>query len=92
MAELSPAAQAVMIAATNGNTNVVNDPVYRQCIAAALRAAADRVVPKCEPPCFAGEVDHADWFARDDVRDDLLRIATELPNWRTTNDHPHQEH
>ena len=37
---LSPAAQAVMIAATNGNTNVVNDPVYKQCIAAALRAAA----------------------------------------------------
>jgi len=38
---LSPAAQAVMIAATNGNFNVVNDPVYKQCIAAALRAAAD---------------------------------------------------
>lgn len=40
MSELSPAAKAVMIAATNGNANVVNDPVYRQCIAAALRAAA----------------------------------------------------
>jgi len=35
------AAQAVMIAATNGNANVVNDPVYRQCIAAALRVVAD---------------------------------------------------
>ena len=26
---LSPAAQAVMNAATHGNTNVVNDPVYK---------------------------------------------------------------
>ena len=38
---LSPAAQAIMVAATNGNFNVVNDPVYKQCIAAALRAAAN---------------------------------------------------
>lgn len=38
MTDLSPAAQAVMIAATNGNFNVANDPVYKQCIAAALRA------------------------------------------------------
>ena len=46
MAEpLSPAAAAVMIAATNGNFNVVDDPVYKQCIAAALKAAADQVVP-----------------------------------------------
>ena len=34
-----------MVAATNGNFNVVNDPVYKQCIAAALLAAADQVVP-----------------------------------------------
>ena len=40
---LSPAAQAIMVAATNGNFNVVNDSVYKQCIAAALRAAADQV-------------------------------------------------
>lgn len=40
---LSPAAQAVMIAATNGNTNVIDDPVYRQCIAAAVRAAVGQV-------------------------------------------------
>ena len=38
---LSHAAQAIMVAATNGNFNVVNDPVYKQCIAAALRAAAN---------------------------------------------------
>ncbi len=46
---LSPAAQAVMNAATNGNTNVVNDPVYKQCIAAALRAAADQAAPEKQP-------------------------------------------
>lgn len=40
---LSLAAQAVMVAATMGNPNLINDPVYRQCIAAALRTAADRV-------------------------------------------------
>jgi hypothetical protein len=45
MTELSSAAQAIMVAATNGNINVVNDPVYKQCIAAALRAAADQVAP-----------------------------------------------
>ena len=43
MTDLSPAAQAVMTAGTMGNPNVINDPVYRQCIAAALRAAADQV-------------------------------------------------
>lgn len=41
MTDLSPAALAVMTAGTMGNPNVINDPVYRQCIAAALRAAAD---------------------------------------------------
>ncbi len=40
MTDLSPSAQAVMTAGTMGNPNVINDPVYRQCIAAALRAAA----------------------------------------------------
>ena len=45
MNDLSPAAAAVMIAATNGNFNVVDDPVYKQCIAAALKAAAG-CVPK----------------------------------------------
>jgi hypothetical protein len=43
MTTLSPAAQAVMTAGTMGNPNVINDPVYRQCLAAALRAAADEL-------------------------------------------------
>lgn len=41
MTELSPAVQAVMLAATNGNTSVVNDPVFQQCIAAELEGSSD---------------------------------------------------
>ena len=71
MTDLSPAAQAVMIAATNGNFNVANDPVYKQCIAAALRAAADRVVPVCSTKSDRG-------IQRMMIRNDLLIIAAEL--------------
>jgi hypothetical protein len=77
MTELSSAAQAIMVAATNGNINVVNDPVYKQCIAAALRAAADQVVP--EPTdtdkallSLAAIRNHCK------VRDRFLAIAAEL--------------
>ncbi len=46
---LSHAAQAIMVAATNGNFNVVNDPVYKQCIAAAIRALVSATLPEEEP-------------------------------------------
>ena len=75
---LSPAAAAVMIAATNGNFNVVDDPVYKQCIAAALRAAADQVVPETPPLSYAGEYESGMWEANNDVRAELLTIAAEL--------------
>lgn len=65
---LSPAAQAVMIAATNGNTNVVNDPVYRQCIAAALRAAVRNNIYNDD---YGNEYINAN---------DILAIVTELEN------------
>lgn len=71
MADLSPAARAVMIAATNGNTNVINDPVYRQCIATALRAAADQVVPVISARTAAAA-------GKRRARADLLAIAAEL--------------
>jgi len=64
---LSPAAQAIMVAATNGNSNVVNDPVYKQCIAAALRAAADQL------PLSRGWDTGVYWSVRH-----LLAIAAEL--------------
>jgi hypothetical protein len=73
MTDLSPAALAVMTAGTMGNPNVIGDPVYRQCIAAALRAVADQVVPK-----------DVIWISEDaqvvgqDIREQLLAIAAEL--------------
>ena len=63
---LSPAALAVMIAATNGNFNVVNDPVYKQCIAAALRAAV------------AHTQQHRGLGVWECDADELLAIAAEL--------------
>jgi hypothetical protein len=75
MTELSPAAQAIMVAATNGNFNVVNDPVYKQCIAAALRAAADQVAPSdADEP--RNSLPMAIECQR--IRAELLAIAAEL--------------
>ena len=78
---LSPAAQAVLDAwfSSERGERMLGDPA---CLAAALHAAADQVVPKRSMPLFVGEATHADWFARDEVRDDLLRIAAELEGAR----------
>jgi len=57
MTNLSPTAQAVMTAGTMGNPNVINDPVYRQCIAAALRAAADHVQYRTDLLAIANELE-----------------------------------
>jgi len=85
MTNLSPTAQAVMDAATNGNINVVNDPVYKQCIAAALRAAADQVVPCGPKPSANSDFHLMNWtksldqyYQRQQTRDELLVIANEL--------------
>jgi len=75
---LSLAAQAIMVAATNGNFNVVNDPVYKQCIAAALRAAADQVVPQTPTSEYLEDYEFGGWDARRDARNELLAIAAEL--------------
>ena len=79
MTDLSPAAQAVMTAGTMGNPNVINDPVYRQCIAAALRAAAEQVISPLPPPCEDFD-EYAQGFLAAHVkyRAELLAIATEL--------------
>ena len=75
MADLSPAAQAVLDAADSvfdqaGTT--------RQGIAAALKAAADQVVPEGVPKNRAINLGMSFWDARDDVRAELLAIAAEL--------------
>jgi hypothetical protein len=69
-----------MVAATNGNINVVNDPVYKQCIAAALLAAADQVVPQRRKPLYADSSEESAWSAQQDTREELLAIAAELDN------------
>ena len=69
---LSPAAQAVRHVA------ICAGPELEGRIAAALRAAADQVVPETESPRSELEYDLGDWDARDDVRDALLAIAAEL--------------
>ena len=66
MSELSPTTQAVLDAFRSSHTG-------QGCLAAALRAAADQVVPKFwhEEGDIYAETKH-------DVRADLLAIASEL--------------
>jgi hypothetical protein len=78
MTNLSPAAEAVLNAA---NAAYDDAATVAQGTAAALRAAADQVVPQCSQPSYADDFAHGAWFTRDDVRDDLLRIAAELENF-----------
>jgi len=66
---LSPAAQAVL----HGFWDAPVSPTRNVQIAAALRAAADQVVPKDVDPS-------GDWTDKDEVRHQLLAIAAELEN------------
>lgn len=77
MPELSPAAQAVLDA-------FWEQPGDRSALAAALRAAADQVVPEVDlhvsvaNDLLPKDIGAAKWSARYEVRCDLLAIATEL--------------
>ena len=71
MADLSPAAQAVLDALYEG----WHVATPGQCLAAALRAAADQVVPELQ-----GEPTTWTQCAFLGVREDLLAIAAELDN------------
>ena len=87
MTDLSPAAQAVLDAflkAPMGQSHVDDDLI---AIAAALRAAADQVVPEeSEPPCGEREpwpqgyqlMRDAQWEKCQQIRDEILAIAAEL--------------
>jgi hypothetical protein len=74
MTNLSSAAQAVLDAflKTPGEEPMPGWD-YGRDIAAALRAAADQVVPKDKYPS-------SDWTDKDEVRYQLLAIAAELDN------------
>ena len=73
MTDLSPAAQAVLDAASDSLDcrGYISDQV-----AAALRAAADQVVPSV--PFDRRYTTQERWDARDDIRFELLAIAAEL--------------
>ena len=79
MTSLSPQAQAVLDAAfpvydDEENLYFVTGEQHAGHIAAAaLRAAADQVVPKDKYPS-------SDWTDKDEVRYQLLAIAAELDN------------
>jgi hypothetical protein len=49
-----------------------------KALAAVIRAVADQVVPETKGPRNQLEYELGDWDARDDVRDKLLAIVTEL--------------
>jgi len=93
VADLSPAADAVLNAVTLKRYDV---PYYacpksidqiKSDVAAALRAAADQVVPEqAEPPCGESEpwpqsyqlMADSKWEQRQQTRAELLAIAAEL--------------
>jgi hypothetical protein len=84
---LSPAAQAVLDAANGrsvyGPDDCLNES--RWIVAAALRAAADQVVPKTPKPSANSDYHLMNWtksldqyYQREQTRDELLAIAAEL--------------
>ena len=81
MADLSPAAQAILDAAFTLADNLDRDVTEAEMIAAALRAAADQVVPELGRPRTADERTLYHEGRLDAVirhRQQLLAIAAEL--------------
>ena len=83
MAELSPAAQAVLDAANSRNSYGPDDCLNesRWIAAAALRAAADQVVPLTEKPndeFCCPPVSSMLWKQKMEIRADLFALADEL--------------
>ena len=69
---LSPAAAAVLRAAGD------SEPGIYATIAAALRAAADQVVPQTPTSKYLEDYESGVWEANHDARTGLLAIAAEL--------------
>jgi hypothetical protein len=77
---LSPAAQAVLDAFTEDNSlhDWKHNHYNTEALAAALRAAADQVVPLRRKPLYADSWEESAWTAEQDTRAELLAIAAEL--------------
>ena len=74
--QLSAISKNVMVSATGGNHNLVNDPVYKQCVAAAFNTAVNH--GKMGPEEWEGSSpdDYENgWNA---ALDYIMKIATEL--------------
>jgi hypothetical protein len=84
MSDLSPAAQAVKDAAqelyADRMVRKMAWPLDLPVVAAALRAAADQVVPKTPTLSYPEDYELGVWVANDDTRTELLAIAAELEN------------
>jgi hypothetical protein len=76
MAELSPAAQAILHKFWDAPVS----PARNVQIAAALRAAADQVVPHTPASKYLEDYESGVWEANYDARTGLLAIAAELDN------------
>ena len=74
---LSPAAQAVSNAAKS-SLDWEAGYLPNAVAAAALRAAADQVVPKTPTLSYPEDYELGVWVANDDTRTELLAIAAEL--------------
>jgi hypothetical protein len=79
MTDLSPAAQYIVNAAVeSGGGYGRATPVLHARLAAALRAAADQVVPEEPEHAYAEDYELGVFDARLDARNHLLSIADEL--------------
>jgi hypothetical protein len=80
MPELSPAALAVWEAFNEDEAGVFVD--YGNCLAAALRAAVNQVVPDQQEPASSPHmgnfITNVQWRQSQTIRTQLLAIATEL--------------
>ena len=84
MTNLSPATAAVLNAAFPVYNNdevlyfVSGEQHTASIAAAALKAAADQVVPLRRKPLYADSGEESAWSAQQDTREELLAIAAEL--------------
>ena len=76
MTKLSHSAQAVLDAADEAIREW--PPIWENAIAAALRAAADQVVPETPLISYPDDHERGEWETNQKTRISLLAIATEL--------------